>query len=243
MGFLSKFTDLFRPEPSNQVPPKLPDTNPKIDWQQRKEDPGKFVYEEDGFTYPFNDSVTKIKWTDIERISAYKADRFTYDTICMKITSGGLTWTLNEDTPGWYQLLKRLADVFPSIPKEWDWDIVQPPFATHYTILYEREDRILPESTNFYCFLRSKDPQSVLLVFPNSNWHVRKSGWTEWELISTWAELNLDLTSDGLLLNGLVAFHPNNITQLDQLLDKVGVYYQYEYYDEQKNLLLALPQQ
>jgi len=242
MGLLSKLTDWFRSGLVNPTSPEPLSEEAKQRWHRLEVDPGKFVYQEDGFTYPFNDGVTKIKWTDIERISAYKADRFTYDEICMEITSGGLTWTLNEDTPGWYQLLKRLADVFPSIPKEWDWDIVQPAFATNYIILYEREDRMLPESTNFYCFLRSKDTQSILSVFPNSNWYVRKSGWAEWELISTWAELDLMQAHDGLLLNGRVAFHPNNVAQLDQLLDKVGVYYQYEYYDEHKDLLLAVPQ-
>ena len=248
MGLLSKFTDWFRPAnrrpfpPSSTNPPAL-DPQLKADWQRRQIDPGNFVYEADGFTYTFDDSIQVVKWAEIERIVAYKADRYAYDEICMKITWGGLAWTLTEETPGWYELLRRLAEAFPSIPKRWDIEITKPPFATNYTILYEREDRILPESTNFYCFLQSKDPQTVISVFPNSNWYVRKSGRAEWELISTWAELCLMPDHDGLLLNGLVAFHPNNITQLDQLLDKAEVHYQYEYYDEQKNLLLAVPQQ
>ena len=223
-------------EKKNRIP-KRPPEDPNLRWQRLQADMGKFIYEEEGIVYPFTDGTQKIKWTEIERIAGYKADLMTTDEIRMDIQWKGLSWTLTEETPGWYQLLKRLAVAFPSIPEGWDWDIVQPPFATNYTVLYEREDCVLPKSNNFYCSLRTKDPQSVIAIFRDFRWYVCKSGKAEWEFQTTWAELSLERNHDGLLLNGRVAFHPNNVNRLDQLLDKIGVYYQYEYYDEEKVLL------
>ena len=172
----------------NNRTPKSPPEDPNQRWQRLQEDKGKFIYEDDGLIYPFSDGIQKIKWAEIERIAGYKTDLMTTDEIRMDIQWKGQTWTLTEETPGWYQLLKRLHDTFPSIPEDWEGAIIQPPFATNYTILYEREDCVLPESNNFYCFLPSEDPQSVVQLFRNSDWYIRKSGRTEWELVTTWAE-------------------------------------------------------
>jgi hypothetical protein len=94
------------------------------------------------------------------------------------------------------------------------------------------------ESNNFYASLKIKSPEMVVSVFQDLSWTVRKSGWTEWEISNAWSELNLESSYDGVLLNGLVAFHPDNVASLNQLLDKIGVPYQYEFYDEQGQLLL-----
>jgi hypothetical protein len=71
-----------------------------------------------------------------------------------------------------------------------------------------------------------------------NTWKVRKSGWTEVECFNNWSELNLEPDSQGLLLNGRVAFHPDNIAKLDRLLDSLGIAFQYEFYDSGKQLLL-----
>ena len=113
-----------------------------------------------------------------------------------------------------------------------------PAFATNFTVLYEREDRMMPESTNFYAWLDTTSTESVTSIFEQNAWTVRKPGWDEQEFFNNWSELHLEPDSQGLVLNGLVAFHPANIVKLDQLLNTLGVAYQYEFYDSGKQLLL-----
>ena len=115
---------------------------------------------------------------------------------------------------------------------------MQPPFATNYTILYEREDSKVPEEGNFYAFFYNIDPLAIVKMFEEHGWATRKAGWTEWELTNVWSELNVEPSSSGVLLNGAVVFHPDNIAILDRLLDALAKAYQYEFYDAQKNLLL-----
>ena len=235
MGLYRKIADLFRlPIPTNAIT----NTEQVLQSQQLQEDPGKFIYEDDGFLYPFKDRDEKLKWAAIERIVGYKLDLMTTDEICLDIFSGSWKITYSESLPGWYQLLIKLQQVFPSIPANWDGHIMQPPFATNYTVLYEREDRILPQSINFYAWLDSKSPITVVTIFEEQGWGIRKAGWTEWEMINTWSELHLEPDSEGILLNGLVALHPDNMGILNQLLDRLGVAFQYEFYDAQKQVLL-----
>jgi hypothetical protein len=74
----------------------------------------------------------------------------TTDEICLDIFVGSWKITYSESLPGWYQLLIKLQQVFPSIPANWDGHIMQPPFAANHTVLYKRGDRQMPKENNFY---------------------------------------------------------------------------------------------
>ena len=93
-------------------------------------DLGKFIYENDGFIFQFKSEQQKIKWTDIERLIAYKLDLMTTDEICLDIVYNNWQTTITEETPGWYQFIEKTKLVFPNIPKNWDSEIVHPAFAT-----------------------------------------------------------------------------------------------------------------
>lgn len=235
MSFYRKITSLFQPS-KNTV--SFTEAEKALRWQLLQEDMGEFVFEEDGFRYPFKEHAEKLKWADIERIVAYKLDLMATDEVCVELFSGNWKITFSESLPGWYQFVKKLNMAFPSLPDDWDWQITKPPFATNYTVLYEREDRKMPESTNFYASLKSKAPEAIVALFEELAWAVSKAGRTEWEITNTWAELHLQPDNEGLLLNGLVAYHPDNVAILNQLLDRLGVSYQYEFYDAEKNLLV-----
>jgi hypothetical protein len=101
-------------------------------------DTGRFVFEPDGFYYPFKKHVEKLNYVDIDRIVAYKLDLFTTDEICMDIFSGDWIITFSESLSGWHRLLENLSAAFPTIPENWDNQIMFPAFATNYTILFER---------------------------------------------------------------------------------------------------------
>jgi hypothetical protein len=234
MSFYRKITSFLRPS-SDAVSSK--NAKGSLRWQKLQEDLGKFVYEGDGFTYPFNKQISKLRWADIERLVVYKLDLFATDEICLNIFSDGRKITWSESTPGWYQFIAKLQLIFPAIPDNWDGKIVKPPFAANYTVLYEREDRIMPAGNNFFASFRSVTPLAIEKVFQDQGWTSRKAGWTELELVNIWSELHAEEDGQGALLNGQVAFHPGNIEILNDLLDKLGPY-QYEFYDAEKNLLL-----
>jgi hypothetical protein len=69
----------------------------------------------------------------------------TTDEICLDISTNGWKITYSESVPGWYQFVAKLKQAFPAIPDNWDGQIMQPPFATNYTVLYEREERGMPK--------------------------------------------------------------------------------------------------
>ncbi len=235
MSFYKKLASLFV---RSSTTASLTEVEKNLRWRRLQDDVGQFIYEDDGFRYPFKDHDEKLNWADVERITGYKMDLMTTDEICMEIFSGDWKYSFSESTPGWYQLLVKLKIVFPSIPDNWDGKIMLPPFATNFTVLYEREDHQRPESNNFYAWLKIKSPEFVAEIFQQASWKIRKSGWVEWEMSNDWSELHLEADSDGVLLNGLVAFHPGNVAELDRVVASLKAAYQYEFYDSQKQVLL-----
>jgi hypothetical protein len=101
-------------------------------------DSGLFTYESDGFIFRFKDGPQKILWSQIDRITAYKADLSTYDEIRLNIEFGGSAFIFTEDTPGFFQFVLKTKKVFPSIPEDWDTKIINPPFAANEMVIYER---------------------------------------------------------------------------------------------------------
>jgi hypothetical protein len=110
----------------------------KKSFQEMMEDPGRFIYEEDGFSYPFADGEGKIRWSSIERLEGYKRDLMTTDLICMDVTFDGSVVTFSEETPGWYIFQERLRAALPEVSPTWEFDITFPAFGTNFTVLYER---------------------------------------------------------------------------------------------------------
>lgn len=110
----------------------------KMDFNRRYHHLGKFIYEEDGFIFQFDKGIKKIKWNDIESLIAYKTDLMTVDEICIDITYNDRQFTITEETQGWYQFGEKIKTVFKNIPKDWDIDIVQPPFVRNQIVLYQR---------------------------------------------------------------------------------------------------------
>lgn len=105
---------MFRRPPAGTV--SWTDVEKEILLRKRKEDRGKFSYEEDGFTYVFEEGPQRIRWTEIEKIVGYKADLDADEKSFLDIFLPGWKLTINEETPGWYQFLHRLDAVFPERP-------------------------------------------------------------------------------------------------------------------------------
>lgn len=99
-------------------------------------DLGMFEYNEKGLKFTSNDCEKLIKWSDIEQINAYKKDVYVYDLVVMEIVIGENILTINEETPGWFQLIIKLKEIFRDIPEDWEIKITQPAFAKNFTTIY-----------------------------------------------------------------------------------------------------------
>ena len=101
-------------------------------------DMGIFTFDGDGFTITLKDGTHAIQWQNVEKLTGYKIDLMEFDEICLNIVTNDGSFTISEDTPGWYRFVKESKEVFPGIDKDWDAKIVYPSFATNLTILYEK---------------------------------------------------------------------------------------------------------
>jgi len=136
MSFFRKITSLLS---TSTATVSFTEAERALRREQKRQDPGAFTYEEDGFFYAFMTETRKINWAAIERIVAYKQDLITEDQICLDITYEDWVTTFTEETPGWYLFLEKIATVFPGIPPDWDTVLMQTPSDAHLIVLYERD--------------------------------------------------------------------------------------------------------
>src|SRR6478672_4135025 len=100
-------------------------------FEEQYDEMGAFEYDTDGFTITYEDFTKRIKWCDITQLNVFKVDQMTIDRIDMEIVCGNKAFTISEELPGWYQFVLKTKEVFPTIPKDWDINIIQPAFATN----------------------------------------------------------------------------------------------------------------
>ncbi len=101
-------------------------------------DLGVFQYDQDGFAIKYEDFQSTIKWSDITQINVFKTDLLTIDRIDMEIVCGDYCLKINEELSGWYQFVLKTKEIFPTIPKDWDINIIQHAFATNYSTIYDK---------------------------------------------------------------------------------------------------------
>lgn len=203
----------------------------KQNWDIRFNDLGIFNYNASGFDIDLKDGFYSIKWTDVERIQAYKADLLTTDEVCIDITFNNKTIIVTEETKGWYQFIDKLKLSLPLTNDNWEAVVLDTPFEYNLTTIYERADRKMPLKSNFYSVLKDKTKEDVTYIFQKKGWTIRKSSMTDFELQNSWAELVLASDKDELLLHGLIAYHPDNIKIIRQLFDSFECAYKFEFYD------------
>lgn len=128
MNFFSKLLQKLTPK----------ENEPKKSFDEIYADLGLFEYFEEGFQFTNEDFPKFIKWSEIDQINTYKKDLYAYDLVFMEIVYSEKALTINEETPGWFQLVLKLKNVFETIPKDWDINITQPAFETNYTNIYNK---------------------------------------------------------------------------------------------------------
>lgn len=237
MTILKKILNIFSTGKKTQIQYK-PEEVIKINFHQIENKSEKSPLENDGFILKFTNRHEKIKWVDIERLVAYKADLMTVDEIRIDVIYTNRQITITEDTPGWDQFIIKTKSIFPNIKEDWDIKIIQPAFAANLTVLYERVDRKMPEKNNFYASFNNITKIGIKEILEKHGWASRKASWTDFELANSWSELILEGDDNEALLNGMIAFHQNNIAFIDKIFNDLSIQYKYEFYDDQKNLIL-----
>jgi hypothetical protein len=88
----------------------------------------------------FSPPVSSLKWDEVNAVVAYKRDVFAFDLVCLGFGTANGAIEVNEEMPGWSQLVEDIPLRLPGMPPFSDsWDLVaQPPFATCVTKLFER---------------------------------------------------------------------------------------------------------
>lgn len=108
---------------------------------------GAFVFSETGFRLVPPHGTGQYVWADLQSAFGFKLDLLTSDEICLDLFfANGSRLRLTESLPGWPALVRHLHTHFPSIPPEWEWDAMQPPFATNLTLLFDHAGRTLQQA-------------------------------------------------------------------------------------------------
>ena len=83
--------------------------------------------------------IVEFEWAEISKVSAFKTDDFSVDTVWLQFQArDGEVAELPEDAAQWQQVASSLSAHFAGCPdfRSWYPAVVQPPFASNWTVLY-----------------------------------------------------------------------------------------------------------
>ncbi len=97
---------------------------------------------ENGFQINYDKEITQFQWSEINKLTGIKVDRFTIDDICLKIESNNKTVYATEEFQGWRNFMNKMLTEFPLIDKNWEEIIANPAFKKNETELYNRNKNV-----------------------------------------------------------------------------------------------------
>lgn len=113
-------------------------------------DPGAITYVDGGFRVAFSTGERVVAWNEVRAVFAYKRDQYTIDEICLEVFfSADSSFTITEETAGWYVFGQKLASQLPIYPG-WFAEVSVPVFELKLTLLYEQEHRSFTEAVAMY---------------------------------------------------------------------------------------------
>ena len=144
--FIIKFfkPGFIYPEPTSQ---EFKDRTEK-EFKEIYNDNGVFTFSDNGFSIKTNKGVNNIEWIEIKSMLGYKEDHYAIDCICLDVLcDNDKSFKITEETAGWFRFLDHSKKAFPTIHKSWEIEISFPAFETKLTLVYDRQNRTLPELT------------------------------------------------------------------------------------------------
>jgi hypothetical protein len=92
----------------------------------------------EGITIVGDQFRSRIKWTEVTELNVFKKDFATFDRVELNIVFGDKSVTVNEDVKGWTEFVDKTKQIFPSMPKNWEAEVVHQPYVTNFTTIYQR---------------------------------------------------------------------------------------------------------
>ena len=93
----------------------------------------------------------------------------------------------------------------------------------------------IPDGNNMYGKIKGTvSKEQIATKFHELGWSVRKSSWTDFEIESQWAELNIEGDKE-ILFNGIM--DETKFEELEGLLIKLGFEFSLELYNQEQELL------
>lgn len=110
----------------------------------------RIVPNDDGFELRVLDEPDwSLRWDQVVRLIGYKIDNVATDCVCFNLQlddTAERVWYIDEETPGFQEIVPQLDHLTNNaFTEKWP-SIVQPAFATCWTVVWERPDaEPLPE--------------------------------------------------------------------------------------------------
>jgi hypothetical protein len=108
---------------------------------KRNHVPDRVILKTEGFAL-YRGSAIKggVDWREIDKITVFKEDLLTYDVVCMEFMLGAKNevFEVNDDVEGFWGLVKRIKEVFPTSRQDWEAVVLKPAFDRNPTVVYER---------------------------------------------------------------------------------------------------------
>ncbi len=82
-------------------------------------------------------TLWSLRWSDIDQVQAFKLDLIERETVCLELTAGQKSYTIDDETSGWAELLDATARQF-HIATDWLTIVIAPVFATNRSVLWDR---------------------------------------------------------------------------------------------------------
>jgi hypothetical protein len=79
-----------------------------------------------------------IRWDEVDEIEAFKVDFYSFDDVRLVLCAGELRYELSEEFPGFVDVMCRMQDRFPTIPKDWYMIVRETAFERNFRVLWSR---------------------------------------------------------------------------------------------------------
>ena len=77
---------------------------------------------------------------EIDVIVAFKVKGRTGDELRVEVIFDDCAIRISQDAPGWHQFVVKTREVFPTIPDQWDLEMLIPSFAIDLMVLYKKPE-------------------------------------------------------------------------------------------------------
>lgn len=112
-------------------------------WMKTRRGRPVLSLESDGFACTWRGKTTKVSWSEVLEIFAFKRDLWTYDMICIgfRVSEDGNYYEIDEEMPGYNAVVAAMENAFPGIVKREAWfhSVAFPAFATNLKTLWGAE--------------------------------------------------------------------------------------------------------